>query len=526
MANPREFGLDHDDWRTHQEETVDWSLGQSAVKILEAPTGSGKTAIARAVSSQRRVVSLVRTKVLQEENYDKGYQFDTLYGRSNYDCVYEKARRGATADHCAFAEEGMNKCPQINYCPYVQARDTAKASERASLNYAYWLHTHYKWPEFDMLVCDEAHELSKITLEWAGITVNNEERVEFELPPFPILRSGGATSIINKQSSVEERAFSWLQLCIDRLAEQYKHVEYKAKSDENARKRARKLELMGKKFAATASALKTSQNDWYIRSGPGVVDKAWGFVARPLTAKHHFKTYFTRAWDLMLMSATIGNPQTFAAELGLGEYDFRAVPSVWPASTRPVHALDVPRLGYKSSHADWECQADQIAKAIRDCPADWYGIIHVTSIAEASRLAERLARRGLQDRVYVSPRASTEKIVEAWRQRMAQKPGSLLVSWALWEGYNGLDEKICIAAKVPYPFLGDQYEIERRNYDGKFFLQRAAWQIEQGLGRTRRGRLEDYDTDGVQRSYVAIADGGWKWLRNYFSPAFRESLVT
>jgi hypothetical protein len=55
-------------------------------------------------------------------------------------------------------------------------------------------------------------------------------------------------------------------------------------------------------------------------------------------------------------------------------------------------------------------------------------------------------------------------------------------------------------------------------------LQRTAWKLEQGLGRTRRGRREDYDIDGVN-GYVAIADGGWSRVKKYLSKGLQEAIV-
>lgn len=530
MTSPREYGLDHDEFRPNQLEAIEWSRTSTKTKILEAPTGSGKTAIARSLAQESRVVSLVRTKALQEDNYEKAYNFIPLYGRANYPCVYEKARAGAMADSCAFSEEGMFNCPQAGDCPYHTQKERAKRSGMTALNYAYWLHVYSRWPAPKNLVCDEAHELSSIVLEWAGCTITEKERRDWDLPPFPILKSGGSVSILTVSAPVEQKAFAWLSQAREKIQEAYSYFNA-LKDDESARKKARKAEILGKKIRATMDALELAPKDWFIRSGPNVrpfdKESGWAFVARPLTARHHFKTYFgSDNWDLMLMSATIGNVEAFTYELGITDYDFLSVPSNWAPETRPVHALDVPRMGQKSTDKEWEHQAAEIAKLIKSCPSNWDGIVHVTAIQEADRLAKRLSRLGLEDRVYVAKRASTNEMVSDWRRRMNQHPGSILISWALWEGYNGLDEKINIAAKVPYPFLGDPYEIERRSYNGSFFLQRAAWQLEQGLGRTRRGRPEDYDSPDEKRGMVAIADGGYKWLRKYFSPSFMDAVVT
>ena len=212
--------------------------------------------------------------------------------------------------------------------------------------------------------------------------------------------------------------------------------------------------------------------------------------------------------------------------LAYDDYIFHRLESVWKPEVRPVHALDVPRLGMKSKPEAWDKQADEIAKAIKSLDPSWHGLIHTTSKKAAGVLADRLAKRGLQDRVWVPPlKVGTEKQVELWHEQMDMRAGRIGISWALHEGYNGVREKICISAKTPYPYLGSDYEKARQVYDGKFYLQRTAWTLEQSLGRIRRGREEDYDVGGVSK-YVAIADGGYKWIRKYLSKSLMESIVT
>ena len=524
---PDEYGIHHGEWREGQEETVEWGYElPGGAGILEMPTGSGKTALPAALSSKHRVVSLTKTKLLQIENYAGTYGFDALFGRGNYDCVYTRAKAGTMADECAFSDDGMHKCPQYGQCPYGQQRETVRASFAASLNYSYWLYAYEKWPDIDYLVCDEAHQLPEIVVQWAGCNLTNKDRINFDLPNFPVLNNRTENML---GDSTLDKALDFLSSCRSVLANEYRTLRNLALEDSSSRRRFRAVERLGMKIAATIGAIHQSSDDWYIKSGPSVGyesgRKTWGFISRPLTARYHFKRYFMRNWQTIAMSATIGNPEVFCKELGISEYNFRTVPSVWPKETRQINVLDVPRLGRSAKDSAWNKQADEIVKAIESVPDEWCGLIHVTSKAESARLADRLARRGLQDRVWTPPKKPTNEQIAAWNEQKEKVPNSIAVSWAMWEGYDGLDEKINIVAKVPFGFLGDEYEKARQRYDGKFYFQRAAWQFEQGLGRTRRGREQDYDTNGEKKGLVACADGSWKWIRKYISEATKEALV-
>ncbi len=545
-VTPANYGLKHDEFRPGQRESIEWMLSQTQTTIAAAPTGSGKTSFARAISQDQRTIALVRTKVLQKENYAEGYEFMPLFGRSNYDCVHPDADDGIKADQCLFAEQGMLYCQHgqsamnqahpkadadyrdIQPCPYVLAREQTKKSGRSVLNYAYWLHSYQRWPAPQVLVCDEGHQLSDLVLEWAGTSISDEMRTRWGLAPFPMIRGNGG--LLNGSQPATGRALGWINQTLEKLRVIYKELADRGVIDEKARNQASQVESLGQKLRATSEALEQAPNDWYIKSGPGAHNGKSAFIAKPLTARHHFKRYFTNeAWRLVIMSATIGDPKVFAAELGLDEYAFLDIPSQFDAEVRPVVALDVPRMGFKSGQAEYDKQADEIAKSIKHCPGDWSGIVHTSSKAETFRLAERLQRKGLGDRIWTATDGmSTEQMSNAWHERAKKKPGSINVNWSMWEGYDpdpSINLKICIAAKVPYPPLGDEYEIARRNYDGKMYLQRAAQAMEQGLGRSRRGHKSQYDFNGEKNGLVAIADGSWKWVKSYFSPALRESIV-
>lgn len=519
---PADFGLHHPEWRFKQLDMVNWCIEAGGFNAVEASTGSGKTAFARATSSRRSVIALCRTKNLQAENYGNEYGATVLFGRSNYECIHPDAEVGATCAECLHSK--MIKCEHYYSCKYAMARDAARSSSFAALNYAYYL-TAY-WPRNDgasVLFCDEAHQLSDITLNFAGCTITQKQRVDWSLPAFPEITPSGGMLI--KMSDPVVDATGWLYKCQAQLRAVYRQLKY---ADDN--KKMATCENVGRKIKATIQALEQCPEDWYIKSGRQARKFRGqyqpGFVAKPLTARHHFPTYFDND-TVIAMSATIGSPGAFMAELGIERYNFKAVPNQWRPEMRKVHILDAPRMGYKATPEDFSKQADVIAEAIKSCPSDWSGLVHVTRKKEAQLLADRLSRRGLSDRVWVTPGwdgtyTPTDEQARAWNNRRNRVPGSICVTWAFWEGYNGLDEKICIAAKTPFPFIGSAYEKQRLAYSHSFFSQRTAYQLEQGLGRTRRGRACDY---GEGNGFVAIADGNWTRVKKYFSQDMREAIV-
>lgn len=532
--SPKEYDVPHDNWRDGQYEAVQWVKSGNGNKILEADTGSGKTGIATAVSSRQRTMALCKTKLLQEANYKNTYNWDELFGKSNYSCAHPDVDNNAMADQCLHANN-MNKCPVLQSCKYAQKKMTARTSHKTSLNYAYYLMAG--WPRrepFDCTFMDEAHLLSDITLDFAGIQINENVRREWELEEFPLLQEE-SVSLFFKVDDTETNIGKSIQWLSDNLTLMERHwsvLEHKARHDDDARKQARRCQSLMRKIEATIMSLNASDQGWYIRSGKGAVSfrgqQIPGIIIRPLTAKYHFPRLFLNSETNILMSATIGNSETFAAELGIDEFEFRSIPSVWSPDVRPVYILDAPRMSRKTPPEDYEKQADVIADAILDCPSDWSGVIHVTRINEADLMMKRLSQRGLYGRVWKPPLAGTNIQMNAWEQRKRMKSSQgapIAISWSWTEGVDLFDEKICISAKVPFPSLGSAYERERMSANRKFYSQRTAWSLIQQQGRTRRGEPGHYDLNGKKNGLCAIADGNWTRVKSYFGNDFMESIV-
>ena len=540
--SPRAYGLSHESWRTNQFESVQWALAMADnndflkhdVGITQQVVGSGKTGFARALASRYSVVALCRTKNLQSTVYAQ-YGFDVLFGRGSYPCVHEYAEEGDTCDTCLYDHEGMDKCPYAHECLYIQAKRRAKSNGRASLNYSYYLTA--QWPKDNprvYLVCDETHLISDIVLGWVGCQLGAKDVRDWNLSSPPVIDYSEGMSLFHTHDPCQQ-AVIYLRECINSINRQLASLSKHLKSQYNGptvKKRIAHGQNLLRSILATVQAIQTNAAEWYIRSGSGVIKgrngPETGFLAKPLTARYHFGSLFLHSPITILMSGTIGNVETFATELGLKDYQFRSVPSNFPPEVRPIQVLDVPHLNYKSGEKEYGQQADAIAKAILECPKDWSGIIHVTRKREGPLLAERLAHRGLQDRVYVTPEGSTDAQMAAWTERKKEcngkYGGQLVISWSMFEGVDLLDERICISAKVPYPDTSDPYEKARQAYSNSFYSQRSAWSLAQSLARTRRGFREDYDFDGKKEQLVAIADGSWTRLRKYLDQDFLDSI--
>lgn len=514
---PSELGLDHDEWRPGQWDAVKFTNGLKAgeIGIIEAPTGSGKTGIVSASSVTRPTVALMNTR--NEQRQFGRYDFDILFGKANYACSHVDAAQFATANDCLHKDEGMNKCAFANGCAYLLARDAAMASKRAALNYALWARFWPgNWPAPDLMVMDEGHDLPALVRERAGVVITQEMRDQYQFgqPPLLAVRKDGITwNAADSDNTPLARAMIYLRSTIRPLESAIDTYERNSKQA-TSRKELQAAQSLLMNVKTCISAIEMSQSDWFVECLPA---NNWQFTVKPLTARHHFQRMMVpQSAATMIMSGTIGNFDVFADELGIHTFQSHTVPSVWDAKVRPVYDLCTPQMGMKADESDKEEQAKKIADVIRACDRKWNGIVLTTSKVAASELARRLTRKGLGDRVYVAnEKLGTDRRVVEWQEQMERKPGSINVSWDMWQAYDGVQEKILVVAKAPYGSLSSEYDQQRIRYSGALYAWEAAQKLAQGIGRTRRGNPEDYDTPTEKRGMVAIADNGWLRLKKY-----------
>ena len=287
------------------------------------------------------------------------------------------------------------------------------------------------------------------------------------------------------------------------------------------------------KLKMTCAGIHRAVDDWYVRSGQRALsvgeNKAPGLFIKPLTARHHFPHLFLNVFNkTVLMSATVGNVDDLAAELGIGKFEYKRVPNQWPAKSRPVHVADVPAMGMSASDNARRMQAEKIAKVLKELPRDWSGIIHVTSWKQAYELKDRLNFFGVDiGRLFIPTRGQgTNKQMAEWNG--VKRPGMLVLTPSMNAGVDLLQERICIIAKVPWGYdEPGTFEHERHRNSEKFYRWRCAADLEQRCGRTRRGRPEDYDDDFNTNGYVGIFDGSFhkRGLVRHCSDDFREALI-
>ena len=134
-----------------------------------------------------------------------------------------------------------------------------------------------------------------------------------------------------------------------------------------------------------------------------------------------------------------------------------------------------------------------------------------------------LASRGLEDRVCKVPETGTEKQLQWWIERKQVAPGALCITWSFAEGVDLYDDNFCLSADIPFADQGDEYGKARFEYSIPLYMWEAATELEQRMGRIRRGDVSHYGP--MAEKVVAIFDSNWTRVKPYLSDDFLESIV-
>ena len=508
---PRDYGVDHDAWRPGQLETLRWlerEARERTVSIVEAPVGSGKSAVGAALGGINNTMALTYTINLQKQ-YEEEYGFDPIFGMAHYPCALNAGM--FNADDCIFPE-AMFSCPVASECEYLIQRTLVQGSNRQALSYAYYLTAGWVHDQPPMyLYCDEAHLLPALVKGASTIEFDTEDIIKYDLEPFPTVN-------VRNHAIRIKIARDWLSGVRRVMTSKYNDIV----RIPPANRTTEVLRAM-RYYSGMISDLSNFISDSTNR--PQDFFAQWdseSIKIIPLTARRSFPKYFLgKKQAVILTSATIGNPKVLASELGIRNFKFRRVESNYGPAENPVDVLDVPRMGYRTGESAKKKHAAEIAKLIKSHDPSWSGIIHVSSRYQARDLGERLARNGLQDRVYVlDTDGGTRGKIKAWHRNKKRRKNLLTITYSFHQGLDAPDDNINIVAKIPFKQLDDFGRAEL-DYNPALYRWNAAVKTEQACGRIRRGEPEHYETVGKPtRKVVAIADGNLDKVKGEMSDFF------
>jgi len=545
--DPHSYGLPYESFREGQFDAIQiiadkWMVGKEINKqsftILEAPTGTGKSAIAYVMGEFAPVTVLVGTLNLLDQ-YVTEYGFAGIKGRQNYPCAHrgkvkkwtDKGKKPPTAGDCHFS--AMHDCQHSHDCQYLQLKEYALASNKLVVTYAYASLSFKVRERPGFLFMDEGHMSAEHLLSFAEFTISSRKQAKYQFPNFPHQlwmfgdKKRGGLITETTQPFVEQ----YLADCRNALDDRMQYMSPLEPEYSAINKEWERLDRM---------LINLSKSTWFLDCHPYVC--SWkgkeipGLRLRALDARIVADRLWTAKQNVILMSATIGDPEPLADKLGIQDYTFHTYPHPVSREYRPVYNLGVRRMTYKNL-TKWpslyRVQAAAIAEWIDRIDPDGQlrGIILTSSYKKIEHLYKGIpVFLKSENRRYIVQRGgmSIDQISQSFLND--QQPGDILI--ASIQGFGqGLNLKGDLArwvviAGLPHDNPTDPYAQAMKGQPGgaKYAWNKAYSSVPQAAGRVNRCTKVNGE---YLINWTAIADGSAlsPLARKYYPAYFLQALV-
>ncbi len=468
--------------------------GGKDVVLVRAPTGSGKSLLARSIAGAARTAGEAAPEQVVDAYYTTPQvsQLDdvaedalledlcVIRGKNNYDCILP-GETDTPVDQAPCVREREFDCQVKHRCPYFSDRAIASNRRIAAMTLAYFMQTAGSdvFGKRDVVVVDEAHGLG----EWAEMYATIElspSTIPFwndlDIPDLDGLDE--AVSFAERIEHVTERRVKELrgnaELSPDEVAE--RDSLNKLRSD---------LSWFQEDYRDPESA-----TTWVVDQNGG---EGAPVTIKPMNPEKYLKhTVWDRGNRFALLSATILSKDAFCRNVGLDPADVALVEvgHTFPVQNRPLYDITQGKMTYEHRDDTLPDVARAIVRAMARHP-DEKGLVHCHSYAIQERLDELLTEFGVGPRVRSHDTEDRDGALSAWKR--SDNP-DLFLSVKMEEALD-LEGDLCrwqVLCKAPYPNTRDS-RVARRLEDGQWgwYYRTALRTVIQACGRVVRAP-DDY----------------------------------
>lgn len=523
-----------------------FSSGKKFV-IACLPTGSGKSHIAAAVARSaspicERKKQLIDSYAIYDKDRDGAYkhqedfltgdsfgsyiltvtkslqdQYKELFpdlvvakGKNNYNCDIDP---NVTVDFapCLHSPKIKEKCFAANRCPYYKVRNEAFGSIDPILNYRAFISLPAFLRRREIYICDEASDIEAELVGQYSITINYSQLA--------------AESIdYNKlYSDDSDTAFKWLQDVYVKIKNELDSLKTRisnmAKNDSPSAIKAKELQRLGKLNGLVSSVEDVisvwDECEYLVESRDSEKITFVPYDIKPLARK-----IFNGADMILMMSATITNPEEFAKSLGISEseYEYIEVASGFDAKKSPIRSTRKYSLSYKTNNRDLPHIIEAALQICNNHKGE-KGIIHT----HTNQITQALRNKVGNDSRFLFRDIGTtnEQIISEHRDRIDDD--TILVSPSLDTGISLDGDLGRFQIILKAPFLPLNSKRIKRIYDKnkKYYIMKMLDNLVQMCGRCTRSAEDHsvtYILDG--NAVTSILDN-----KRYLPKHFLERLV-
>jgi Rad3-related DNA helicase len=464
------------------------------VVLVRAPTGTGKSLLARAIAGcARRAGADDPTKpvgayyttpqVSQLEDVAGDPLLDDMNhirGKGNYRCILP-GESDTPVDRAPCVRERDFDCQVKHRCPYFSDRAIAANRSIAAMTLAYFMHTAGSevFGPRDVVVVDEAHGLG----DWA------EMYATIDLGPgtVPVWAAADVPAVGDLEDAAE--LADYLTTLADRRLDTLRGTA--ELTPEEAAERDHLQELRGElSWFLEEYRDPESPTTWVVDQPDGAGSRV---TIKPLAPERYLQhTVWDRGRRFALLSATILDKRAFCAGVGLDPADVALVdvPHTFPVEHRPLYDVTRGKMTYEHREETLPALARVLVRLMQAHP-DEKGLVHCHSYAIQERLESLLADFGVDRRLRSHDSDDRDGQLAAWKR--TDTP-DVFLSVKMEEALD-LEGELCrwqVLCKAPYPNTRDS-RVAHRLEEGQWgwYYRATLRTVIQACGRVIRAP-EDY----------------------------------
>ena len=483
-------------YRKGQKEAIDraraaFKEGKRFV-VLEAPTGSGKSAIAVTLAREANSAYVLTAQKILQDQYTRDFpDLALMKGRSNYRCLV--APTHAAAAPCIAGR----KFPDCDDCPYFNAKDEAMAASGTIMNYAYYLaELNYSggFGPRDLLILDEAHNTEAALMSFIQISLSDTRLMSVGIPErLPTALEDteffdfaeDIIPLLSGRSRELDRQLKKDNLTADLAIAQMQNKQY----IDNQLKR---LELL-------IYSREEDYIEWVVERGRNAEGQTITF--KPVKVSSFAEPLlFHFADKILMLSATILDAPTYLRSLGIEPEDAEIISaeSDFPPENRPIYLRPVARLTRHHLDNDLPKLMKEIVDLFEAHPND-KGLIHAHSYKISGYIAKNLPKEYAHRLV---THYSSDGRDAALEKHMTSREPTVLLTPSMTEGIDLANDlsRWQVICKIPYPYLGDPQVKRRKEIDAAWYDWRTCLTVVQAYGRSVRS------ADDFAVTYILDAD--------------------
>ena len=446
--------------------------------------------------------ALTITKALQDQYKDFFEDVQVLKGKSNYQCTVDD-RFTVDLAPCLHVPKLKEECWAKNSCPYYESRNKALTSTFNTLNYNMFfsLPDHLKKRQY--LICDEASQLEDQLVKEFSCNINFEslKKLEVQVRPF--------------YTKTNTNVVRWISTLILDLNEK---IDSLKETVNNTSKNNNKFIIEKKNQLITLRNLHSKLSliiDTWNKSEYIYERDSKGITFMPLKVNKLSDHLFKHADKVILMSATIIDPENFCKSLGIKKFKYVEAQSSFDSKNAPIYCNTKVKLNYHSMKRNLPKITKQI-KEICSFHKNDKGIVHTHNNIITKFLSETL----LDNRFLIrEPGVRNEILLE---QHLENDDPTVLVSPSMSHGVDLKDNLARFQIIVKAPFLPTKDKrIERLMKDDfHWYTNKMLSSLIQACGRGVRSKKDHCITYILDGSVVESIIKNKHKLPKYFLDRF------